>query len=389
MNLPKITSAMLVLTHKCNLRCRYCFVSKKPQTMSYQTALDAANFLIANAEHSGATPNINFFGGEPMLEWETIIVPLTRYVREKYGKPFEIGITTNGTLLSQDRIDFMKANQFSFLLSCDGGPNTQNYNRPKANGEGSFEDVQKWLPSILAWRPGTTFRMTAIPATCQNLMSDILFAEQAGFTNFFVMPNEFEEWPEDARAKMGTQIQAYCDYYIESYRQGKKPIVFLPMERCFKEILLINQAEQKGTFRTLTKCQACGKCGLGASRFAAIHPDGSIYACQELTSNDEKCQVFRIGDIYAGVDDAKRKRLMDWYDGEKTTGDHCEQCLYNRVCDGDCVANNYLITGSINTIPAVTCWWRRLLLDSAVRVMSVLGDEENELFQETWARLVR
>ena len=47
--LPKITSAMLVVTHECNLRCRYCFVHKEPQRMTISTARDAARFLIDNA----------------------------------------------------------------------------------------------------------------------------------------------------------------------------------------------------------------------------------------------------------------------------------------------------------------------------------------------------
>ena len=80
---------------------------------------------------------------------------------------------------------------------------------------------------------------------------------------------------------------------------------------------------------------------------------------------------------------------MDLYDSESTSGDHCAQCLYNRICDGDCVANNYLTTGSINKIPSVGCWWRRLLLNSAIKVMSVLGNEANVGFCATWEEVVK
>ena len=33
------------------------------------------------------------------------------------------------------------------------------------------------------------------------------------------------------------------------------------------------------------------------SRFASIHPNGDIYACQELTSNDGQNSIFWIGNI--------------------------------------------------------------------------------------------
>ena len=82
-SLPEITSAFLVLTQACNLKCKYCFVVQKPRSMTFQTAVDAADYLAANAEERGETPSINFFGGEPLLKWKDVIVPLTYYIRHK------------------------------------------------------------------------------------------------------------------------------------------------------------------------------------------------------------------------------------------------------------------------------------------------------------------
>lgn len=108
----KITSVMLNVTHACNLRCVYCFVEKEPQTMTYDVARDTVDFLIANSKENGDTPSINFFGGEPMLCWDSIIVPLTNYIRKDLRIPFNLSITTNGTLLNDERIKFMKDNGF-------------------------------------------------------------------------------------------------------------------------------------------------------------------------------------------------------------------------------------------------------------------------------------
>ena len=40
--LPEISSAMLVVTHRCNLECRYCFVKQKNEDMDLATAGAAA-----------------------------------------------------------------------------------------------------------------------------------------------------------------------------------------------------------------------------------------------------------------------------------------------------------------------------------------------------------
>ena len=46
-------------------------------------------------------------------------------------------MTTNGTLLNQDRINFLKENEIYLLLSCDGPPEVQDYNRPCRDGSNS------------------------------------------------------------------------------------------------------------------------------------------------------------------------------------------------------------------------------------------------------------
>ncbi len=61
----------LHVSHDCNLRCRYCFAGQgiyggKPQTMPFEVAKAAIDFLVAQ---SGPRRHLelDFFGGEPLL----------------------------------------------------------------------------------------------------------------------------------------------------------------------------------------------------------------------------------------------------------------------------------------------------------------------------------
>ena len=101
------TNICLNVTNACNLQCRYCFVEQKPQYMTLQIAKDAVDFLYNNVKrkreiykNNNIKGNINFFGGEPMLLFKEIIVPLVEYVENTYPEVFTFGITTNGTLLT-------------------------------------------------------------------------------------------------------------------------------------------------------------------------------------------------------------------------------------------------------------------------------------------------
>lgn len=386
MSLPKITSAMLVLTHACPMKCIYCFVHQEPSCMTYETAKQAAEFLIANAEESGKVPTINYFGGEPMIMWDEIIVPLTNWIRQEYKKPFELSMTTNGVLLNDERIEFLKQNGISILFSIDGAKETQDYNRPLHSGKSSFDILEPLIPKIIKAFPQTTFRMTVIPATCGHLFENIQFAKDQGFKNFFVIPNVFEEWDTESRETLQSEFKKYADSYINSYRAGKIPISFSTLEGAFSDIVKINKAITQKTYRASSGCKACGKCGLGSSTFASIHPNGNVYGCQEMTSNEGEESIFYIGNIFTEIDDDRRQALMDLFDSVEVTGPNCTSCKYNRICDGGCVANNYLKNGSLHIAPEMFCWWKQLVLNEAIRIVQTLGKEENELFKQRWCK---
>lgn len=360
--LPEISSAMLVVTHGCNLECRYCFVRQGAERMSPETAWEAVEFLSRNAERSGEVPAINFFGGEPLLMWDGLIEPLVRRVRAE-GRPFRFSVTTNGTLLTGERMDFMRREGFGLLLSMDGVREVQDANRPFHGGRGSFDALESVVPEVLARWPGTTLRMTAVPASCRWLFKSILWAERAGFRSFFVVPNVFESWDAAAWAELEHSVFNYADLYAARHGRGEECIRFSTFERMLRDL------GPGGRERAALRRRAENKCGLGAGRFASIAPDGAIYACQELCSNGGRESPFYIGNLGEGVSEERRRELMGRYSAERSRGERgCGGCPCAELCDGGCAANNYLATGRLNILPEVYCRWMRLLLRAAERV---------------------
>lgn len=384
--LPLITSVFLNVTNACNLACRYCFVEQHPNFMSYETAKETADFLIRNAAESGDVPAINFFGGEPTLCWDSIIVPLSRYIREEYGKPFRLSMTSNCTLLDEERIRFMKEHEIGLLFSIDGDRETQDYNRPSHGGGSSFDLLEDKISTVALEFPGTTFRSTVVPETCGNVFHNILFAYKHGYRSFFIVPNVFEPWPSEARDRLKGELRKYSNWMMGWFRQGQTPpLSFSDYGKALSNIKRINAAVSRGLFREEASCGACAKCGLGASRFAAVDYKGNLYACQELVSpKDGENSVFYIGNISSGVDDARREALMASYHTKEDRTGQCMHCRLNRVCKGGCVANNHMITGDINHTPEMWCWWENALLDEAIYIMNTMGAEANPAFTEYW-----
>lgn len=380
--MPKISSAFLNLTNACNLACRYCFVDQKPEYMTLQTAKDAADFLAENATDGRAS--INFFGGEPMLMWDEIIVPLTNYIRSKFGSGFHLSMTSNGTLMDRTKAEFMSNNNIGLLFSMDGDKPTQDHNRPRRDGDSSYDVLKDKIPIILEYFPDVMFRSTVTPATSENMYQDMIFAEKMGFREFFTMPNCFEMWGETRTLE--SQLRLYSDHYIDSMSHGTTPIFFTQLEKFFRKILLRNASIEENKYRSSPNCRACGKCGLGSGEYAGININGDVVACQELFSHCDG--YFTIGNIYTGIRDDLRDHLIDEYDKTSAFGDDCKTCPLDRICDGGCVANNYLLNGDIHKVPTIYCEWERMLFNEAVYIMTALGSAENEAFRARWLRYV-
>lgn len=378
--LPLITSAFLNLTNACNLACKYCFVEQHPDFMTYQTAQDAADFLANNAIEINRVPSINFFGGEPLLMWDEIIVPLTNYVREKYGNQFNLSMTTNGILLDKEKLEFMRKNSIGMLLSIDGNKSTQDINRPCKNGQSSFDILNPKLDLILEYFPNVMFRSTVTEDTQNEMFDNMMFAERHGFTSIFTMPNCFESWVRSDGLER--EMRKYSNHYIDCMRNGKDPIYFSQLEKYFSKILMYNQAINKGEHRTFSKCKACGKCGLGSGSGAGININGDIIACQEFFSHERN--QFYIGNIYDGVRDDLREALISNFDNSPVYGESCNTCQLNHICDGGCVANNYMLYGDMHHVSPIYCKWDKILFNEAVYIMTTLGNEQNEKFKDRW-----
>ena len=87
-----VKALCLHVAHTCNLNCSYCFASQGKYhgdraVMSFEVGKQALDFLIA---HSGSRHNleVDFFGGEPMLNFEVVkqTVAYARSLEKKYNK---------------------------------------------------------------------------------------------------------------------------------------------------------------------------------------------------------------------------------------------------------------------------------------------------------------
>ena len=129
-NFP-LTTMVLNVTNKCNLACTYCYeygedkivdttCDPAPNYMSEETARASVDFMF---EQSGDLPvaHLTFFGGETLLNFK-VLKKTAAYARERakeLGKDVDFSLTTNGTLLRDEVIDWLAENRIGVTVSID------------------------------------------------------------------------------------------------------------------------------------------------------------------------------------------------------------------------------------------------------------------------------
>jgi uncharacterized radical SAM superfamily Fe-S cluster-containing enzyme len=110
-----ISALSLNMAQGCNLRCNYCFAGEGDYGvkgfMSFETAKKAISLFIEGKKNF----HLIFFGGEPLLNYSVIqkIVEWTKTLPCK----FTYAITTNGTLLNEEKIKWMNEYDFAVTIS--------------------------------------------------------------------------------------------------------------------------------------------------------------------------------------------------------------------------------------------------------------------------------
>lgn len=347
--------------------------------MSLETAMRAVRFITDNADAVGSIPQINFFGGEPLLRWNEVVAPVITHLREIYQKPCDIGITTNCILLDEEKLRFLSQNNVGILASIDGGEQSHNLNRQYADGRGSFEDVSANVPLLLRYYPDISARMTLTPETVGTLLADYTSLRAMEFQRVECAPNVFVTWGEEDVDQLRSQMRLISDRYIEEFSPETPRNGFHSFERGFQDVKRVNYAFEHHEHRTFR----CARCGIGIDAQVAINHLGDIYPCHEANCD----QSLYIGNINSGMDNDKRVSLAKTYATEKVRGLNCDTCRYDNVCNGGCAIFNYMLSKDFNQVPQMECRWKQILLDECEYILERMARHNNTAFRDYFGSL--
>lgn len=330
----ELKSIILNISGSCNLRCAYCFARQNGNfnfsNMSVEQGLKIIDFAV-NKNTLVKTFDICFFGGEPMLMFKTM-KELVETIEEQHKEiKFSYSITTNGTVVSEEIIDFFKKYNFSLLVSFDGLTN----NRPFSDGESSTNQVLSNIDKLIKadisvmLRPTITSDSTEICETFrffENLKIPFAFAFAYNSVN---KEHNLSNYSQKELQSIDNQLNELIKYYEDIICNDKI---------CYCQTIIESLSDIH--FRILNPLA----CAAGFSSFT-INADGSIYTCQHFANNiNDAC-----GDIENGIDETKKLKFRSPFLKDIK---ECQSCWVRYLCGGCCFAEKYAHNGNaLKNIP--------------------------------------
>ena len=303
---PNRRICMLMITHACNLNCRYCYEKYKSNSfMTLQMAKACINKELENLRKEGSYFReiaIEFMGGEPFLNFG-LIRNVVEWM-ESLHLPFEwlSSSSTNGTLFSDERRQWMKLHREHFIpcLSFDGTTEMQEANRGEAN-------LIREIPFLTENWPMQEIHMTVSKRTLSMLRDGVLLLQGFGARTSVALA-QGEAWEYADAVTLLDQIRSLGKYYLD--HPMEKPTTFL----CRPLYEVGEDGDEQTKF-----------CGAGTN-MVAYDIDGATYPCHMFTP------------LVCGDASAKYKNGISPCCGY--TDPFCKQCDVRHWCTTCCGFNN-------------------------------------------------
>lgn len=311
---------VLSITENCNMRCEYCGYHDKyqhnynPHTMSKET-IERSIKQFMNHSTKSEEVFISFYGGEPLIGYDKIKYAVQVCEQNHLGQMVNYSITTNGTLLTEEIIDFLVEHNFILVISLDGPNKIHDRYRKNFQGDPTYDNVIRNIKKIKTKYPEyyeEKLMFNAVVAPPYNIP---MLNDYFGCSKVNMMELNFTDYFKE-------YINGLPDQEDNLDDDNARPNYDLMNDiKELKKFHLINRDDEHKI------ADPCGYC-LPYCKRIFVNCDGKLIVCEKV---DERCEDYCIGDVENWIQYERMENLFK--KTNQKVSKNCSKCWAIRFCN--------------------------------------------------------
>ena len=307
----------ILTNYTCNFNCIYCYsaAGRSNKQVDFDRIKSVIDYLFCSGKKQDNPYIINFSGGgEPLLSFD-LIRKTVKYIHQvNIGKQYryDIGIVTNGSLITPEIVDFLQKEQVNMVVSFEILKHLQNKER------GSYDKIASNLDMMLergySFGIRTTFTPDSVSCMCE-MIGEVArrFPKLKRVVFDVVLAPSLFPTPES--------LQEYYNTFLDEFYKAKSLAIQngIVLESVAVELL------------SMVRDRTCeGK--------IVLTPVGSISACARVSSPKEgHYEDYVYGCINNGMVDFDQKRFENIINHNNIYSQPlCHDCFAKWNCGGGC-----------------------------------------------------
>lgn len=346
-----ISKAYLLFGTDCNIDCKYCTVRYNAEkfyyhgSMTKETLANSLHFLF---EVNEGIEHITLYGGEPLLHIECLL-QFFDYMETlpKYKVP-RIDLITNGIIINQKLLHFLKKWNVLVLVSLDGYEKIHDTFRVDKMGNGTY---QKVISGIQIYRDaGLRVGVSLVLGkhNYKKINEICIFLKHQydivsiGLTLPHMEPDiAINDEFEDFLCSHYGQILDVCQQHQLWFEQGMKRLLALSEKKPY--------------------IYGCPVTPRGC--MIRVLPDGTMTLCENMGLRSFY-QLGNVNDQQMTMDNlTNSENFQRWYNRCTNINMECQKCMGYAICGMGCPYDAYLQNGTILSTERRGCAITRQAVD--------------------------
>jgi uncharacterized protein len=312
---------------------------------------------------------INMIGGEPLLEFGII-----QFIVSKMQENFKINhinnklrfeISSNIINLNEEKINYLKNNNFSVYASIDGIKKYHELNRVDVFGNCHYEKIFINLMKLREKQVPIVVNMVITPNNVSGLIKNFLYLyRELNIDDISINFAYEQDWDSESLASLVQQVNVLCQIYynIIVYKKGG---FFLNV--IDDQIIRTLKANRKLDINY---------CGAGKVVFS-FDDNGKILPCGLLSYIGYDHNDFAIGDFLTGISNEKVTKVRNIFNS--ILDNTCSTCDFSDRCKYFCPAINLLCKSIDDSRVSNICSINKIIIIETDKLINRLLIHESKL----------